>query len=167
MGLSMDESQRLHELVTELSEISIAPRVDYTVEGLRVLAASLLEARAFSERAAAIQSEAMGLVASMRASLALAEAAYQERYDEIVATDHVKYSSLSWEERASLYRTKTIEATRSIRKFKGMMIEIEVRAQQIEVLARSLYRARGDLQAVVQTMRAGEALGELARERDE
>ncbi len=152
---------KLGESIKEFEGMKIAPRVDYTVEGINALADALMEARAFSERAAELQGQGAELHGLARYAQRILAENHQDSYDEKVQQRSARLSNLSWEERASLYRVDTMMTLGPLREGERLMEVIDGRSEHIKSLAWSLYRARQDLQAVVQTMRAGETLGDL------
>lgn len=152
---------QLIKYINEFEGMKIAPRVDYTVEGISALADALMEARAYSERAAEIQGQSHEVKALARYSLLLLKEDNQNAYDESVQAKSARLSNLSWEERGSMYRLDTMRTLGPLREGERLMEVIDSKVKHIESLAWSLYHARQDLQAVVQTMRAGEVLGDL------
>lgn len=152
---------QLIKYVNEFGEMKIAPRVDYTVEGISVLADSLMEARAYSERAAEMQGQSHEVQALAKYAFLILKEDNQNAYDEAVQSKSSRLSNLSWEERGSMYRLDTMRTLGLLREAERLMEVIEGKLKHIESLAWSLYHARQDLQAVVQTMKAGETLGDL------
>lgn len=143
-----ERAESLKKLSDEISKMKIAPKVDYTVSGLRKLADSLGEARALSERATAIHAQAIRVMAQARGWFAKIKNDYQDAYDKIVITESHKYLDRSWDERASIYRTKNMGMLGDLRQGESLLALCEAYLQEIETYARSLYRARGDIEPI-------------------
>lgn len=154
---------RLKELLylaNELGELKVSPQVDYTTAGLQKFAESLAQARAYSERAAEINARAIRLVANAKMLYAYIVERYQDTYDRIVVEQSHKYGDRSWEERASLYRVKCLSTLAEFREGQRYLDQCIAYVEEIAELARSLYRSRGDLLAIVDTMKFGLTIGE-------
>lgn len=145
----------------ELVELSVTTKIDYSVEGVRVLVDALCRARANSERASQLQSETIRLVASSKAKYTDIVNWRQDVMDEVIIQNIKRFSDRSWAERESIYRTQCIEAESYYRIATQLMDAVLAWSQAIGEIARQVYRTRGDYEAIVQVLRIGEALNEL------
>jgi len=151
----------LTELYEELSELKISPIEDYSQRSVVKLFDEAEKARAYSERASEIAGLSITALGVARGILSDIEVDYQDKYDEVVSKNVDYYSHLSWEERASIFRAKTLTETVELRSVKKEFARVESVHQAIDILARAKYRLRGDLMAVVQIIQFGEKLGEI------
>ena len=147
----------------EMQELNnLAPdSMDYTVEGLQKFSEHINKARANSERAASVQAAAIRLASRARAINLSIKEGYQSIYDEVVEKENVKISHLSWEERGSIYRLRVLDARVTIHKSERSMILIDGLISAIDVLGRSVQKARNDLVAIVDVLKFGERVGDF------
>lgn len=143
-----DRAETLKKLADELTKLKVSVEVDYTTEGLRKLASILGEARAHSERASEINAQAIRAVAQAHGWFNKIKNDYQDFYDNVVITESHKYLDRSWDERASIYRTKSMSKLGDLRLGEGIIALCDAYLQEIETYARSLYRARGDIEPI-------------------
>lgn len=132
---------RLKALSTEIQDMVIVNPIDYSVEGLSSLAEEILRTRAFALRASAIQGEALLIHSKCKVSLAALTHAYQDDYDSAVQAMSARLSSLSWEERASMYRVKCLGTLAPKREADRLFLLIEGFVSQIEALSRAVYQS--------------------------
>jgi len=153
--------EKMSGLIDELSGMKISPHVDYSSKGLFTLHDELIKARAYSERASFIYSELIAGHSIIKSVVPSILGFCQDEYDKIVVSEVKKYLQLSWEERASFVRVQCINITK-LRRMAEVLIESSKSfLDSGDNLARSLHRARNDLDAVATNMKFSMQLGEL------
>lgn len=152
---------RLTEYLDEMAQAQIVEGLDYSRDGVGALGEAFLKARAWSERGAALQSDAIRQRARARGAVGRLRDARQDYYDGIVAQNAKLHPELSWEERGSMYRTKMLDWDIPLRRLDRELAGIEAQCDALDVLTRTVWRARGDLEPVLHVLRAGERLAEL------
>ena len=156
----------LRSTADEFLTLQSTVTVDYSVDGIPKLVEAQIEAKAQSERAASLHGIAIRAMSAARNSATVIAALHQDATDAVIQSSSNRYGDRSWEERGSLYRALTLNTLRFDRMAKANLARCEGCLQEIEVRARYLYRARGDLAAIGDAMKMGEAIGDLRRERD-
>ena len=158
-----DKIHRLKVLGDEAKTLVEVPvtNIRYETSGLQALFDGLTLARAYSERMSAIEAEVMLIQTSIRLYIQNLQEQHQDVYDEIVNANKTQYDRLSWDERASIYRTKSLDTLIPYRKAQKCQVYTEGVVQAIGILARQAYRTRGDLSALTEIMRIGNRLGEI------
>jgi len=148
-------------LLDEFSKMSIAPIIDYSISGLSEIHNELLKARAYSERASQILSDLKKLFGTVKMYGSGVMSKYEEAYDLVVVEEVGKHLNLSWEERASFVRVKCIDMIKIKGESDACLESAKIRFEMGEILAQSLFRARNDLQQVLEVLKISERLGEM------
>lgn len=153
-----DIRMALEHLSDELKGYHVVPS-DYQTKGVESLADSMAAARAYGERAAFIHARSQALLGQAKAMAQEIADYYQDDYDSAVTKLSGRYGNLSWDERASYYRLQCLNTLGAHRFAQRQMLLIEGFVAQIDTLARSLYRARGDISSLADILKFGERLG--------
>lgn len=153
---------RLQKSLAELEHARISDGLDYSREGVGALSDAFLKARAFSERASALQADMIRQRTRARIVVGRLRDARQDQFDRVVVENAKSHPDLSWEERGSYYRVKLIDWDIALRQADRLMAQVDALCEAIDVLSRSIWRARGDLEPLLHTLRMGDNLRELA-----
>jgi hypothetical protein len=151
----------MQETLVELTSLTISPAVDYSTEGLNALQEEMVKARSYAERASSIYSILLGQRQWVRWYRDRVVERWQEQYDSVVEDTVRRYSDLSWEERASIFRLKCLDLEVAKREAEANLKWADTYVEQGDVLSRSLFRARNDLMSIAEVMRMGNTLREL------
>jgi hypothetical protein len=148
------------QMFQELQAAKVDPDVDYTRRGMEKLVSEASRAAAFAARASAIQAQARLIRRQFERNLDECKYEHQAKYDEIVIRLANLHPTLSWEERASHYRVKTVDTAIKVRRAETALAEATAIIEAIEILVRSIQRARYDLSALMEGLKFAERLGE-------
>jgi hypothetical protein len=154
---------RIGELYTQMEDLyvksdtsSIRPseQLEYTVTGLESLGEHLEEVIAIGDRIHEIASLSQKLLGEAQRLQSELKDSHQDEYDAVVEKLSRSYGHLSWEERGSHYRLKTMDSLSLRRKADYQVIEIEAMCKAIQSKLRVLLHAKDYYMMIVQIMRS-------------
>jgi hypothetical protein len=131
---------------------------DYTVIGLEKMAEHLESVLEMGDRMhdiAAVCQKILGQAQRVQSEL---KDNHQNQYDEVVESLSRNYGHLSWEERASHYRLRTMDSLKPLRKVDHIVIEIDTMARALQAKLRVLQLSKDYYMTIVQIMRASQRL---------
>ena len=155
-----DTRNKLVDSYAELTEIKIE-LPDYSAKGLDEFYTRYEALIAHTGRATAIQSEAIRLTGESRTVLMAQRAVYQGAYDEVVGTVATLHGEKSWEERASISRTKVIDEAMDLRRCDETFILIEAYRDAITNTVRHLLSLRRDMERLYDILKMARKLKEI------
>jgi predicted secreted acid phosphatase len=131
---------------------------DYTIIGLEKMAEHLESVLEIGDRIhdiAAVCQKILGQAQRVQSEL---KDNHQNQYDKVVESLSRSYGHLSWEERASHYRLKTMDSLKPLRKVDYDVIEIDTMARALQGKLRVLQLSKDYYMTIVQIMRASQRL---------
>ena len=155
-----DTHHKLIEYYQELCEIDVK-LPDYTAKGLSDFFTLYEAVIAYAGRATTIQSDAIRLAGQSRAVIVAQRGAYQESYDDVVDTVSTLHAEKSWDERASISRTKVVDEERVLRKCEEAFILIEAYRDAIANTVRYLVSVRRDMERLFDILKMARSLKEI------
>jgi hypothetical protein len=151
-----DLHSQMEDLFTKSDTSSIRPsdQLEYTIIGLERLGEHLEEVIAIGDRVHEIASLSQKMLGEAQRLQSELKDAHQYEYDSVVEKLSRSYGHLSWEERGSHYRLKTMDTLSVLRKADYQVIEIEAMCKAIQSKLRVLMHAKDYYMMIVQIMRS-------------
>ena len=150
----------LRGCLNALREQSPVAAPAYEQQGIESLHVSLSKVLADGQYTSSVHSRAVEIMGKLRALEYRISQIYQHEYDKVAAQVQLA-RDFSWEERASKNRMHLLPLEFVTKDVQAMLKEADGINTAIELLARSVYRLRGDLSPMMDTLRVGTRMSEF------
>lgn len=146
----------MEDLFNEVDTSNISPSepIDYTIVGIEKVGEHLEHVIAIGDRIHEIASTSQKLLGRAQMFQSQIKNYHQDLYDEAVEKFSRSYGHLSWEERGSHYRLKTMDSLSFARDADKEIVEMDAIFRAIQSRLRVLLMAKDYYMMIVQIMRS-------------